>query len=104
VRAVRTLAILALAMVGTAGVPTCDSCCVARAADGRPQQPDVIPAQNGTSQPRPMRERVDYIYPPPLNEQREPLRGDFWDPQDVDRTFPDFDRIQGFERILPPPR
>jgi hypothetical protein len=46
------------------------------------------------------------MYPPPLDDrqQRGPLRGDFWTPDDLDRAFRDFDRFQGFEQAVPPGR
>lgn len=100
-RRMLALAALTLAMMGIAGLPTCDSGCVASAEDGRPavdsSRPQAVPAGGARGR---VREPVDYIYPPPLGEeQRGSLRGDFWTPAEFDRTFPDTGA--GFETIVP---
>jgi hypothetical protein len=98
-RRMLTLAALTLAMVGTAGLPACDSGCVAGAQDrpvGAPDRPQVVPAQDGKADKRRIRQPVDYIYPPPLNDRRRgPLRGDFWADDEIKQIF---DSRQSFGR------
>ena len=76
-----------MVLLGVAGPPTCDSGCVATVQDRPAQDPDrsqVAPAEDK----RRIRQPVDYIYPPPLdNKQRGPRRGDFWSRDELDRAF-----------------
>src|SRR5688572_16866496 len=96
-RRMLTVAALALAMLGAGVLPRCDSGCIANAEDRRPAP---VPVQD--EQRRHVRQPVDYIYPPPVGEeQRGPLRGDFWTPAEFERVIPEGGNRSGFETIVP---
>src|SRR5262245_49906507 len=93
----RTLPRVALALaMAVAGLLTCDSGCIANAEEGRAPQSPV------RDEPRPNRQPVDHVYPPPpRDEQRAPRRGDFWTPAEFDNVLPEDGRRHGFETIVP---
>jgi hypothetical protein len=87
VRRMLTLAVLTLAMMGPVGLPACDSGCVASAED-RPARDADPPQPVRAQESRGMRQPVDYIYPPPLDDtQRGRLVGDFWTDGQMRRIF-----------------